>query len=113
MSTTTKIVKKRAQRKGPLYGSYIHKVFKQVHPEVPGQSGLNISTKAMDIINQLIMHIETQVSRKSVEMAKYQKKNTLSSRHVQAAVKVLLPGEIANNAIAEGTKAVTKFGKHP
>tara|TARA_B100000003_G_C10741890_1_gene295384 strand:+ start:148 stop:477 length:330 start_codon:yes stop_codon:yes gene_type:complete len=108
---STKIAKKRGQRKGPLYGTYIHKVFEQVHPK--RENGLTISTKAMDIINQLVMHIETQVSRKSVEMAKYQKKNTLSSRHVQAAVKVLLPGEVASNAIAEGTKAVTKFGKHP
>ena len=37
------------------------------------------------------------------------KKQTLSSREVQTAVRLILPGELAKHAVSEGTKAVTKF----
>jgi histone H2B len=40
---------------------------------------------------------------------KYNKKQTLSSREIQTAVRLLLPGELAKHAVSEGTKAVTKF----
>lgn len=36
-------------------------------------------------------------------------KHTLSSREVQTAVRLLLPGELAKHAVSEGTKAVTKY----
>jgi histone H2A len=34
---------------------------------------------------------------------------TLSSREIQSAVRLVLPGEVAKHAVAEGTKAVSKF----
>lgn len=34
---------------------------------------------------------------------------TLTSREVQTAVRLILPGELAKHAVSEGTKAVTKF----
>lgn len=37
------------------------------------------------------------------------KKTTLTSREVQTAVRLTLPGEIAKHAVAEGTKAVSKY----
>ena len=36
-------------------------------------------------------------------------KATLSSREIQTAVRLMLPGELAKHAVSEGTKAVTKF----
>ena len=39
----------------------------------------------------------------------YNKKATLSSREIQTAVRLMLPGELAKHAVSEGTKAVTKF----
>lgn len=32
-----------------------------------------------------------------------------SSREIQTAVRLMLPGELAKHAVSEGTKAVTKF----
>jgi ribosomal protein L9 len=43
------------------------------------------------------------------KLARYAKKSTLSSREVQTAVRLVLPGELAKHAVSEGTKAVTKF----
>ena len=43
------------------------------------------------------------------EKASRQNASTLSSREVQTAVRLILPGELAKHAVSEGTKAVTKF----
>ena len=44
------------------------------------------------------------------ELASYSKKSTISSREIQTAVRLILPGELAKHAISEGTKSVTKVG---
>jgi hypothetical protein len=44
----------------------------------------------------------------SVELAAYSKKSTISSREIQTAVRLILPGELSKHAISEGTKSVTK-----
>ena len=42
-------------------------------------------------------------------LARVNSKSTLSSREIQTAVRLVLPGELAKHAVSEGTKAVTKF----
>ena len=56
-------------------------------------------------VNDLFERIVLEASR----LTKYGKKRTISSREIQAAVRLLLPGELAKHAISEGTKAVTKY----
>ena len=36
-------------------------------------------------------------------------KATLSSREVQSAVRLVLPGELGRHAMSEGTKAISKY----
>ena len=48
---------------------------------------------------------------KLVELASYSKKSTISSREIQTAVRLILPGELAKHAISEGTKSVTKVSR--
>src|SRR5712671_1411981 len=43
-----------------------------------------------------------------IELAAYSKKSTISSREIQTAVRLILPGELSKHAISEGTKSVTK-----
>ena len=43
------------------------------------------------------------------KLGKINKTKTLSSREVQTAVRLTLPGELAKHAMSEGTKAVAKF----
>ncbi|KAH0896300.1 hypothetical protein HID58_045868 [Brassica napus] len=43
------------------------------------------------------------------KLARYNKKPTITSREIQTAVRLVLPGELAKHAVSEGTKAVTKF----
>ncbi|ODM89512.1 Histone H2B [Orchesella cincta] len=55
---------------------------------------------------------ETERSRIAAEasrLAHYNKRTTITSREIQTAVRLLLPGELAKHAVSEGTKAVTKY----
>lgn len=93
----------RNKRRTETFALYIYKVLKQVHPDT------GVSKKAMNIMNSFINDIFERIALESSKLVRYNKKRTLSSREIQTAVKLLLPGELAKHAISEGTKAVTKF----
>jgi len=78
-------------------------VLKQVHPEV------GASKKAIAVLNSAINDIFERIATEAGSLARYNKKSTVSSREIQSAVRLVLPGELAKHAISEGTKAVTKF----
>ena len=91
------------RRRTESYSIYIYKVLKQVHPET------GISQKGMAVINSFINDIFDRIATESGRLVRYNKRGTLTSREVQTAVRLLLPGELAKHAVSEGTKAVTKF----
>ncbi|CAH3149161.1 unnamed protein product, partial [Pocillopora meandrina] len=94
--------KKRSKRK-ESYAIYIYKVLKQVHPDT------GISSKAMGIMNSFVNDVFERIATESSRLAHYNKKSTISSREIQTAIRLLLPGELAKHAVSEGTKAVTKY----
>ena len=94
---------KRRKARVETYSSYIYKVLKQVHPDT------GISKKAMSIMNSFINDIFERVAGEAGKLCRYNKKSTLSSREIQTAVRLMLPGELAKHAVSEGTKAVTKY----
>merc|ERR1740138_323969 len=93
----------KSKKRVESYSSYIYKVLKQVHPET------GISKKGISILNSFVNDIFDRIALEASKLARYNKKATLSSREVQTAVRLLLPGELAKHAVSEGTKAVTKF----
>ncbi|KAH1090931.1 hypothetical protein J1N35_018188 [Gossypium stocksii] len=95
--------KKRSKKSIETYKIYIFKVLKQVHPDI------GISSKAMGIMNSFINDIFEKLAQESSRLARYNKKPTITSREIQTAVRLVLPGELAKHAVSEGTKAVTKF----
>ena len=95
--------KKRSKKRTESYSSYIYKVLKQVHPDT------GISSKAMSIMNSFINDAFERIAVEAGKLVRYNKKGTLSSREIQTAVRLILPGELAKHAVSEGTKAVTKY----
>jgi histone H2B len=95
--------KKHHKKRKESYSIYIFKVLKQVHPDT------GVSSKAMSILNSFVNDIFERIAGEASRLAKYNKKSTISSREVQTAVRLLLPGELAKHAVSEGTKAVTKY----
>ncbi|KAL1935343.1 hypothetical protein VTP01DRAFT_4483 [Rhizomucor pusillus] len=94
--------KKRINRK-ETYSTYIYRVLKQVHPDT------GISNKAMSILNSFVNDIFERIASEASKLAAYNKRSTISSREIQTAVRLILPGELAKHAVSEGTKAVTKY----
>ena len=94
---------KRRHKRKESYSIYIYKVLKQVHPDT------GISSKAMQIMNSFVNDVFERIAAESSRLAKYNSKSTISSREIQTAVRLLLPGELAKHAVSEGTKAVTKY----
>jgi histone H2B len=66
-------------------------------------------SKAMSIMNSFINDIFEKIATEASKLARYNKKPTVTSREIQTAVRLILPGELAKHAVSEGTKAVTKF----
>ena len=93
----------RKKKRTESYSTYIYKVLKQVHPDT------GISKKAVSVMNSFINDIEERISAEGGKLARYNKSKTLTSREVQTAIRLLLPGELAKHAVSEGTKAVTKY----
>uniref|UniRef100_A0A9J8BWB0 Histone H2B n=1 Tax=Cyprinus carpio carpio TaxID=630221 RepID=A0A9J8BWB0_CYPCA len=121
--TAAKGGKKRRKSRKESYAIYVYKVLKQVHPDT------GISSKAMGIMNSFVNDIFERIAGESAmgimnsfvndiferiageasRLAHYNKRSTITSREIQTAVRLLLPGELAKHAVSEGTKAVTKY----
>ena len=95
--------KKRKRRRRESYSIYIYKVLKQVHPDT------GVSSKAMSIMNSFVNDIFERIAAEASRLAHYNRRSTITSREIQTAVRLLLPGELAKHAVSEGTKAVTKY----
>ena len=81
--------KGKKKRRSESYSIYIYKVLKQVHPDT------GISSKGMSIMNSFITDIFDKIANEAGKLVRYNKKGTLSSREIQTAVRLILPGELA------------------
>ena len=93
----------RSKKRKESYAIYIYKVLKQVHPDT------GVSSKAMSIMNSFVNDLFERIAAEASRLAHYNKRSTITSREIQTAVRLLLPGELAKHAVSEGTKAVTKY----
>ncbi|XP_027343874.1 histone H2B 1-like [Abrus precatorius] len=98
--------KKRVKRNGEGYQRYVYRVLKQVHPE------MGISSQAMTVLNNLMNDMFERLADEAAKLKSYEGHMTLSSREIQGAVKLVLPGDLGKHAIAEGAKAVANCISH-
>jgi histone H2A len=94
---------KRRRRRHESLNIYIYKVLKQTHPDC------GMSKRGMEVVNNILMDIFEKIATEADKLVQKNGKRTLSSRDIQSAVRLVLPGELAKHAVSEGTKAVTKF----
>ena len=92
-------------RKGKrTYGRWISKILKGASPKVR----LTMSSSAARILNSFAVDMIDRLAVESAGLARSVKRRTLSSREVQAAVRMALPAELAKHSMAEATKAVAR-----
>lgn len=94
--------RKRAHRHDG-FETYTFKVLKQTHPDT------GISQKGMAVMNSMTQEALNRIVAQAAQLADANHKKTISTREIQTAVRLLLPGELAKHAVSEGTKAVTKY----
>lgn len=100
------------QMRTKVFAMYIYKVLKQVHPTI------GISQRAMRIVDDWIRDVCRQLISEAQFVSENLSRNsrrrnrptqhTISSRDVQTAVRIVVPGQLCRHAVAEGTKAVVK-----
>ncbi|KAG1669593.1 hypothetical protein FOA52_006366 [Chlamydomonas sp. UWO 241] len=95
------VKKKKSKKSVETYKIYLYKVLKQVHPDT--------GVSSMSILNSMMNDMFDKVATEASRLSRYTRKPTITSREIQTAVRLVLPGELAKHAVSEGTKAVTKF----
>ncbi|XP_045635354.1 late histone H2B.L4-like [Ursus americanus] len=92
------------------FATYFPRVLKQVH------EGLSFSKKAVSVMDSFVKDIFERIAYEAAHLARStkgsNKHSTISSREIQTAVRLLLPGEIGKHAVSEATKAVIRFQRH-
>ena len=96
--------RRQKKKKFESYSIYVYKVLKNIHPEI------GISKKAMSVMNSFVSDLFERLALEASKLARYHGKQTLTSNDVQSATKLVLPGDLAEHAVAEGTRALNKFG---
>jgi len=95
--------KKKTKRRAERYGSYIYRVLKQVHPS------LTISKQAMMVMESCVNDTFDRIAQEASRLMALSRKDTMTTREVQSAVRLVFPGELSKHAVSEGCKAVMKF----
>ncbi|XP_011867464.1 PREDICTED: late histone H2B.L4-like [Vollenhovia emeryi] len=102
VSSTTRALRKKKKR-SQNYHLYILRILKSVHTD------LGMSKKAMMAMDSFTFDIYEKIKNEACNLVQHNSKATITSREIQTAVRLILPGELAKHAITEGAKAVTKY----
>jgi hypothetical protein len=60
-------------------------------------------------MNSFVNDIFQRTGKEGAKLVDMNDRNTLGSREIQTAVRLVLPRDLAKRAVSEGGKAVTKF----
>ena len=93
------------KKKSRFFETYISKVLKQVSES----NGITSNSKQQ--LNSALCLISRIIARTAITLTEMAKKKTMSDKEIKNALLIILPGQLAANAIIEGQKAVLHFEK--
>nr|XP_004412275.2 PREDICTED: late histone H2B.L4-like [Odobenus rosmarus divergens] len=85
------------------FAAYFPRVLKQVH------EGLSLSQKTVSILDSFVKDMFERIADEASRLARSSKCSTITTREIQTAVRLLLPGEIGKHAESEATKAIIRY----
>lgn len=104
-----KVISKSKKKKDySSFSLYLFKLLRSVNRGKESQN-LKISRHSMLIMNNFINDMLEKIAAEAGRLAAHSKRNTMSSREIFSATKLLMPKELANHAIAEGMNALAKY----
>lgn len=105
-SKTKKITKGKGDKcESAVWTTYINKVMKQVHPDVRS------SENAKRQMNAIVDALAKKLTSVAIQLIQGVENKTITSRTIQNAARICLPGELMKHAVSEGVRAITKFDK--
>ncbi|XP_044090643.1 late histone H2B.L1-like [Neovison vison] len=87
----------------PSFATYFPRVLKQVH------EGLSLSKKAVSVLDSFVKDMFERIADDASRLARSTQCTTITSREIQTAVRLLLPGEMGKHAASEATKAILRY----
>lgn len=63
----------------------------------------------MIVMNNFMNDIFERISTETSHLVRYNNRSTITTREMETAVRLLMHGELAKQALNEGTKAITKY----
>ena len=90
-------------RNNESYRLYINKLLKKQDPPI------GTSHSALSIYDSITKHLFQSIARESMAICMNNKKKTLSSRELTAAVHIIMPNAIAKRAINCANKSIESF----
>lgn len=101
---SVKAVKKAGNRKPKRsWNVYARRTLKGVNAK------LSFSSKTLKIVNSFVNDIFERLATEAAHLVRVNKKSTLGSKDIQTAVRLSLPTDLAQHAMSEGTRAVSKL----
>ncbi|XP_055986241.1 late histone H2B.L4-like [Sorex fumeus] len=85
------------------FAIYFPRVLKTV------QEGMSLSKQALCVLDSFVEDIFERIVREAAKLTQASNRVTITCQELQAAVRMLLPRELARNAEKEGTKAVLRY----
>jgi histone H3/H4 len=101
MDITQKVTAKK--KKARFFDTYISKVLKQ------NSESSGITANAKQQLNSALCIISKLISIQVINLTEIAKKKTVSEKEVMNALRIILPVQLAVNAIAQGQKAIDTF----
>nr|XP_035951577.1 histone H2B-like [Halichoerus grypus] len=97
---------RRGRRRCPdSFATYFPRVLRHIH------DGLSLSQEAVSVMDSFVKDIFERITSEASHLVRTTKRSTITSREIQTAVRLLLPGEIGKHAVSEATKAVIRFNR--
>jgi histone H2B len=90
-------------KKPRTWNTYLYRCLKSIHPDT------GITKKSMAILNDLVDDLFERIMNEASELARKDQRHTLTTREIQSAVRLVLPGELARHAVSEGHAAFVKY----
>jgi histone H3/H4 len=91
------------KKKSRFFETYISKVLK----EVSETNGITSNSKQQ--LNSALCLISRMIAKTVITLTEMAKKKTMSDKEIKNALLIILPGQLAANAIIQGQKAVLHF----
>jgi histone H2B len=93
-------------RDNNAFSTYLFRVLKTTKPD------LGISKNAMGQLNQIIADQFENIMGEARKLMIFSKRQTLSSKEIESAVRLLFPGELGKHAVQQGRLALAKHAEN-